>query len=146
MANARFVAWLFTADKGAQMISKLKTAANIVLIAAVIPVIAAALYPVESWITGYLYLRFEISTFEYGALRFLEMALFALATFVLAHEAISPKRWSIATLGIGFVISALLLSQAESLPLFTDFDILRAFLTTAYGVTFLLALSGKVSA
>ena len=123
----------------------LKTTAYIVALTLAIPLIASALYPLEHWVTVYLFQRGELGDFGYAALRFLEMALFALATFVLAREVIAPKRWTIPCLGIGFLISVLLLSQAASAPFFTDFDILRAFLTTAYGMSFLLALSGKVS-
>ena len=96
--------------------------------------------------TVYLFQRGEIGDAGYCALRFAEMALFVLATFILMREVLEPKRWSTTCLGIGFLVSALLLTQVVSAPFFTDFDILRAFLTTAYGVSFLLALSGKVSA
>lgn len=117
-----------------------------ITLALLIPLIAYALYPLEHWVTVYLFQRGEIGSAGYCALRFAEMALFALATFILMREVLEPKRWSIACLGIGFLVSASLLTQVASAPFFTDFDILRAFLTTAYGVSFLLALSGKVSA
>lgn len=125
---------------------QIKAVAYVVAFALIIPLIASALYPLEHWVTVYLFQRGELGDFGYGTLRFLEMVLFALATFALAHEVISPKRWTTPCLGIGFLISVLLLTQAESAPLFSDFDILRAFLTTAYGMSFLLALSGKISA
>lgn len=124
----------------------LKATLPAIALALLIPLIAYALYPLEHWVTIYLFQRGEIGDIGYCALRFAEMILFALATFVLMREVIAPKRWSIVCLGVGFLTSALLLTQVASVPFFTDFDILRAFLTTAYGVSFLLALSGKVSA
>lgn len=118
----------------------------IVLVAMAIPLLFSALSPVESWVTTYLFQRGEVSYYGYGAIRIAEMALFALATTFLAYQVFSPKRWTILSLGIGLVISAALLVNCETAPLFDDFDMLRAYLATAYGVAFLLALSGKVSA
>lgn len=113
--------------------------------ALLIPIVAFSLVPFEHWVTTFLYQRGEVNYYGYAAIRIAEMALFVLAMIYLTYQLFAPKRWTIPCLGLGLMLSTVLLTQCESAPLFDDLDMLRGILATAYGVTFLLALSGKVS-